>query len=276
MNQLVVNCCRVGLVLGVIAFSAEAPAQQGFPQGARSQAMAGAVSSHYDAWALLANPAGTAHAEGPQAVCTYQRYANSTSGFNSGAAAGLYPWRGWVSGLSFSRFGGELYSEQNIGLSLAHALGNSAFALRGHYLQYAIKDLDATGFLVLELGGITQLTPAFSVGLRAYNLGMTRLSESFEERIPSFLQMGLGYTYEDKLKLAAEVLKDLDQDASMLLGMEYRVVRPVVVRAGFSSPPFSGSFGFGFLLGHLQLDYAFASKPYLGFSNQLSLSYSLR
>jgi hypothetical protein len=68
----------------------------------------------------------------------------------------------------------------------------------------------------------------------------------------------------------AEIHYQTQMGNNVKLGVEYRVVDQVFLRAGFNTNPSRNYFGIGFTPGRFAFDYAFSTHFDLGFAHQAS------
>ena len=106
------------------------------------------------------------------------------------------------------------------------------------------------------------------------NPNRAKLAEFTDERLPTLLKLGLKYDFSKKVTVFTEVAKDIDFDANVLVAVEYKAIDLLYFRAGYATNPALSSFGFGLNLDQFKLDFASGFDSNLGFSPQVSLSYS--
>ena len=271
------------LLLIFIATPPSLAAFQFLDMGARPTAMGGAFCAVADdALAAHYNPAGMAQVHGRKVA------------LNSGRLFGLddlachsfsmlQPFRWAVLGLGAQRFGGTLYRESSLSLSLARPLGNSLFlglSLRG--LQLAISDYGVDHALVLDLGVLAALNRRLKWGLSVRNLSGGHLGRQ-QEGIPQNLVMGFAFRPHAGWLLSADLGPDLCPCSEgtlslarypilLRLGEEFCLWPPFTLRLGLQTRPTRFSGGMGVRAGPLRLDYCYRSHPILGGSHHVSLS----
>ncbi|PRY13670.1 hypothetical protein CLV24_10540 [Pontibacter ummariensis] len=254
--------------------SHQAQAQQLYSTGARAAALGGAAVALPDLWALQNNVAGIAGLEQPQAGA-YVENRFGIQAFTTVALQAVLPTEGYGSyGLSVSRFGDELYSQQHIGLGVAHRLGQFSLGVKADVWQVAVKSYGSEKGVALSVGGQGEIVPNLYVGAYAFNLNQAKLSAFEDERLPTVMKAGLAYRPAPKLLLIAETEKDIDYDASFKAGIEYQVLKDkLALRTGFNTLINKLTFGAGFQARQLNVAYAFGSTTLLGFSHHLSVAY---
>ncbi len=94
-----------------------------------------------------------------------------------------------------------------------------------------------------------------------------------EERVPTLLRVGLGYTFSKKLLMTLEAEKDIDQPERFRLGVEYHPNDVLYLRTGLSTGDLQGHFGAGFRLKRVDIDLAVAVRSQLGTTPIIGLNY---
>ncbi|MFD2514569.1 hypothetical protein ACFSRY_11890 [Pontibacter locisalis] len=250
-------------------------AQADTPIGARAAALGNASVTLPDLWAVHNNIAGVASLEQPQ-IGVYMENRFGVQAFTTAAFAAVYPTKQYGSyGLSISRFGDELFSQQHLGLGIGHKLGQFSLGAKLDVWQVSVKGYGNQKALALSVGGQAEIIPGLYFGAKAYNLNQAKLSAFEDERLPTVMKAGLAYKPFHKLLLAVETEKNIDYDANFKAGIEYQLLQEkLVLRTGFHTLTNQASFGAGFTARHLKIDYAFGSATLLGPSHHLSVGYA--
>ncbi len=180
-------------------------------------------------------------------------------------------------GLSLSRFGDELYSQQHVGLGVSHKLGQFSLGAKAEVWQVSVEGYGSRKAVTLSVGGQAEVIPDIYFGAYAYNLNQAKLAAFEDERLPTVMKAGLSYRPYQKLLLAIETEKHIDFPADFKAGLEYQLLQEkLALRTGFSTQTHKLTFGVGLQARQLQVDYAFGSTTQLGISNHLSLAYTFR
>ncbi|SDL35108.1 hypothetical protein SAMN05421823_105273 [Catalinimonas alkaloidigena] len=241
--------------------------------GGQAQGMGGTGVTLRDTWSLFNNVGGLAGLDKPSVGLFFERRF-ATNAFNVGALAVAFPGQRWgAAGLSFRRFGTDLYNEQRLGLAYGHKLGEVTLGAQAEYLQTAIAEVGTRHAFVLNLGGVASILPHLHFGAYIFNVTQTRLADYLDERVPTVMKAGLSYRPTDALMINLETEKDLDYPALVRAGVEYRIIPEVALRTGISTDPSVFYFGAGFTRHQFALDYALSTHPSLGLSHHLSLQY---
>lgn len=249
-------------------------AQNGdFRLGARSAAIGGAATTVTDGWSIFNNVGALGALDHSSGMLSYQnRY--DVSAFQVVGGAYVHHTDPLNAGVSFYRFGDNLFNQQKMTLAVGNSFDMVSLGLGASIVQYSIESLGTEQALIIEFGGLAFLTEQLTLGAHAYNITQSKLSD--EETLPTVLKAGLAYTPTDALLVSAEVQKDLDFDAILKFGLEYEIVKKVWVRTGFSTEPFKSSFGGGWQWSDFVIDYAFSDQTDLGAIHEISLTYLMR
>ncbi|WP_373512465.1 hypothetical protein [Persicitalea sp.] len=267
-RNLILGCLIPGWVWG----------QAGdFPIGARSQGMGNAVVAQADRYASINNIAGLATQTEASAFSSYHSY-YGFEGVNTLIFGAVVPLRQELSaGFSVQRFGDKIYNEMSFGLGVAHRINRISLGLKASYRQIAVNAASVSlskKALVMEMGGIAQLSSTVYLGAHIYNLAQGNYSGEGSTSLPTILKTGLTYIPAKALRLSAELVKNTDYPASVRAGLEYEVIPHLLARTGIATRPYTNHFGLGFVGGSFDFDYAVSSHPQLGWSHHLTLAYA--
>lgn len=188
-----------------------------------------------------------------------------------------------VGGLTFNRFGDKYFNQTQVGIGYSHQISSVSVGAKINYFQIAVDDQigitqGARGNVLLELGGMAQLSKKWAVGIYGYNFTQSKLKvlDAGEDRIPVILKAGVSYQPIEKIFLSIETEKNIDYPATFRAGLNYQVHKYFYVRTGISTEPFFSAFGIGFHPKDLAFDYALSNQTALGWVHQISLRYALR
>lgn len=252
-----------------------AQAQQQCNFGARSAGMGYTSVAVADVWAMGNNTAGIANLSAP-ALGVYAENRFGERAFTTVALQAVYPTQKYGTyGLSLSRFGDALFSQQHAGLGVAHKLGQFSLGIKADVWQVSVQEYGSRKAVALAAGVQGEVMPDLYFGAFAYNLNQAKLASFEDERLPTTMKAGLSYRPTAKLLLAAETEKSIDHGADFKAGAEYALLQEkFVLRTGFSTLTGSLSFGAGFKARQLQVDYAFGSTTPIGNSHHVAVVYS--
>jgi hypothetical protein len=240
--------------------------------GARSAGLAYASATLRDEWSLLNNVGGLAKNTEPVASFAYESRP-ALPGSNRTAAIFSSPVKIGVIGIGLFRFGDDVYNEQIISAGYSNQFGIASLGLKLNYVQYRADGFGTRSALSANCGGIAQITPTILVGAYIVNLIQPRLSTLDQERLPTKLVAGFSFKPIDQFLVAVEIEKELQYDALIKGGMEYRVHKKVTARTGFHVHPNAAFFGFGFQIKKLKVDYALQYSASMNVAHQASAAY---
>lgn len=243
--------------------------------GARNAAMGGATTTLGDQWSLFNNIGAMGLIEGDHAFTSYQNRFNVAE-FQTVGAGFIHDFGGLVGGVGFYRFGDEFFSEQRVNLAFGHKLDRVSLGVSVDYLQYNIATVGSKGSMVIEFGGVAEITEKIQFGAHIFNVNQANLVKETNEKIPTVMKAGLSFLPTEGLIINVETEKDLDYDEVFRVGLEYQIVENFFIRTGLSTEPFNGAFGVGFRPKRFQVDYAFSNDSNLGSVHEVSLSYSFK
>ncbi|TNF32078.1 MAG: hypothetical protein EP314_00405 [Bacteroidetes bacterium] len=246
-----------------------------FPVGARSAGMANASVCLTDIWAVHHNQAALVGLE-QAGVGAYYENRFLVSNLNLQAATAVLPTpRVGVFGLTYNRFGNNLYNQSRVGLAYGKRLWK--FLSVGIQLSYLntrlAENYGSRHSFIAEIGLLSQVTPKLRIGFHAFNLTRTRLANAYDERVPMNFRLGLMYDFSKKVKVAVEGEKDLELPPVFKMGVEYFPADVFAIRVGIGTAPFHADIGLGLRLKFLHFDIAGSVHPVLGFSPKASLAY---
>lgn len=268
---------------------------------ARSEAMGGAMTAVADQLGTsFYNPAALARTA-PRSVMA--SYVNWLTDINAGSLAAT--WGVGQTGriglaaqyLDYGDFDprdaqgnpGDDFTASDVALSLSWAAsaGESfAYGLTGRFVSESIDDVSSSA-LAADLGATYEFADKRTrAGAAVRNLGaQTKSIEGGDkEDIPITFAAGLSHRLRGApLLFAAEVLKPSDDEVGGAFGVEVAALKQMLIRAGYNtltgkietdsdSDNLAGiSFGAGFVLERLTIDYAFASYSELGDAHRFSI-----
>lgn len=252
-----------------------APATNNHPIGARSAAMGNASVALSDVWSLYHNQAGLAHLKKVETGFYYENRFLVPELSVKGIALAI-PVKSGVFGATATHYGFSLYSETKAGLAYAQSFGEKISAgLQLNYLNTFIGEGYGNKTMVTaEFGFMAELADGLSIGAHIYNPSRAKVSEYANERVPTIMRLGLNYKLSEKALICAETIKDTNHKPGFRAGMEYQVVEQVFLRAGISTNPAMNTFGIGFNLKHVKIDFASSINSVLGYSPQIGLNYT--
>ncbi len=240
--------------------------------GARSTGMGDASTTVADPYAVGNNVGGLGRLDQFFIYASYEIRYNLIE-ISRQAAGIIIPLRLGNIAFDLNRLGGGSYKEQSAGLSYSNQFGLASLGLKMNYYQMLIEGLSTRSALVFEFGGIAEITPQLLFGAHIHNLSQSGFLQRETGALPTVIKAGLSYRPSKKFMVNLELMKDIDFDPILRLGLEYRVFNFLQLRTGINDQPFQAYAGLGFSQSRLSIDYSFAQHGHLGGSSQISLSY---
>lgn len=280
---LFLNCCRLEiftmkkhlLLIVCCCLTTLLTAQSNVHFGGRSAGMAHASVTLSDVWSTHHNQAGLAWIKNPLAGVYYQNRFMISELSNIGLAY-AHPIKKGTFALQWSNFGYSLYQENKVGL--AYAMKFSEKLSGGVQINYLNTRLGGVygskNSLVAELGLQAKLTNKLSIGAHVYNPTQTRLNNYNKEAILTKMRIGIDYSFSEKLIWVIETEKDIDYNAYLKTGIEYKTNDKLIFRGGMSTGLSVASFGFGLNMEQYNIDIAAAYHQVIGFSPEISFTYN--
>ncbi|HEY0976277.1 MAG TPA: hypothetical protein VGE21_02310 [Flavobacteriales bacterium] len=244
------------------------------PAGARFAGLGYASTTLVDLWSVRANQAGLAGLDKPIAGAYYQQHWLATDLSMQGLAFALPVGKGCFAASAHS-FGGDLYTERQVGLAYAMNFGEGLRAgvqIDHLALQFG-EGYGSRSAMTVELGVQARLSKALWIGAHLYNPNQASLGGPYDEKAPTELRLGLGYTFNENVLLTGEVEKDIDRPERYRVGVEYRPSPALFLRTGVSTGPTQAHFGAGFRVKRLDIDLAAAVRSQLGLTPMVNLNY---
>lgn len=266
MRQLISQIMLLVLLLS----SLTAEAQNIDVTPASAQAMGSAVVSLAGGEYSAVNPASAANAP-------------TTFGINANNRFGLLPLSttSLMALLSvkntqlithFSHFGNTGYQENLSELGLARCLSpNWHMGLSFRYYLLASPELMRNPQYLSLNYGVQYQSKSWGVGLSLANpFGASFHDEYVHTHYPSTIRLGVHRQFQQLT--ASSQLTCLDfQRLSLQVGLQYVLLREIILRLGFLSQSSSLSLGISWVKRKFQFDYSFAYHQYLGFSPSFAL-----
>jgi hypothetical protein len=244
-----------------------------YPIGARSAGMASASVVLIDIWASANNQAGLGYLERPTAATYYENRLNVKS-LSLQAGAFALPVHSTTICVNYRYFGYSKYNESKFGLAVGKKLGEK-FALgvqMDYFHTYFADDYGTFGVLCGEIGLLSEPVEHLKIGAHLFNVSQSRQKTSLNDRIPTVMRLGIGYTIQGKATISVETEKDLQHDAVFKGGLEYSPFGDLFLRCGLSTGNiYQYAFGLGYGWKYFTIDMAFSHHKFLGYSPQISL-----
>jgi hypothetical protein len=243
--------------------------------GARSNALGNISILHQDFWAAENNPGALGFIKQWGAGVSYKNpFLVNDLAYKS--AVFSYPVSQGSFGISVGQFGYNLYNENKVGISYGQRLSKTfSLGVQLNYLSTQIGEgYGSSSALSGTIGLMALVTDELTVGAVVVNPNQAKLTTFQDERYPTLIKLGVGYEFSNKVNLMTEVVKDIDFSPQAKVGIEYQAMDIVYFRIGYASDPSLSTFGFGLNYQDFTLDFASGFHSTLGFTPQISLSFS--
>lgn len=242
------------------------------PAGARSMSMANASVTFEDVWAYHNNPAALANLKTFQAGLSYENRFLLKELQSQGVAIAVPLKVGVIS------VGGHMYGynrfrslKGGLGYSLKLAEKFSAGVQLNYQGIMLSEGYGTKSTMTAEAGILARITENWRMGLSVFNLNRAKLSNYQDDRLSTIMRLGTSYTFSEKVLVSIEAEKDLDYALRGKLGLEYQIVDHFFLRGGVATAPLELSFGLGYHLQMIQIDFGTAYHQILGWSPHFSL-----
>lgn len=265
------------IALALIALSPAYAGGEHEPAGARFAGMAYSGLTLSDVWSMRMNPAGLAGLDKPMAGVFYQSHYLSNDLAQQGLAVAIPLGKGTV-GVTGDRFGYSLYNESKVSAAYAMRFGEGLrVGVQFDYLSVRLgENYGNANVLTGEVGLQAKLTDALWVGAHVYNPFRAKLGGPYDERVPTFVRAGFGYTFSPKLLMTIEAEKDIDRKERFRFGAEYHPNKVLYLRTGISTGAVQGHFGAGVVLNKLQINLAVSVRSQLGATPIIGINYAFK
>lgn len=169
------------------------------------------------------------------------------------------------------------YSESQLGLGYGLALNkNLGIGAKFNYYHLRIPSYHSASAVTFELGSVLRISDQLFTGVSVYNPFRSPLGKNTGERIASVYKAGIGYQWSPLFLTQLEVIKESDQVTNIHLGIQYKPIDQVWVRAGVQTDPGSVYFGVGYLYLDFRMDLSVSLHQQLGATPGLQLAYMIK
>ncbi len=173
-------------------------------------------------------------------------------------------------------YGFELYRETKALLAYSHSFNNKFFAGAViNYHTFSISNYGKTSVFYFNLGGLVSITDQFSWGFSVSNINRASIADE-DDQIPTILNTGFTYNFQDYLKLNIALEKDITFSPSLKFGIDYNIIEYLSLRFGTSNSPSRFTAGIAINYSSFHLDYAVFTHQDLGLTHQVGLVISFR
>ncbi|MBC8006045.1 MAG: hypothetical protein H7X84_11265 [Verrucomicrobia bacterium] len=251
-------------------------AQEVFTPASRSQSLAGISVCLSDAWSAFGNQAGLAQINRPILGGTFQNRFLLKE-LSTGSALFILPVQSSVFAITFYQFGKTIFRQEKLGITFAQSLSPKLHAgLQFNYYSFFMpEENQSKGTYGVELGFQYQLTKNVLMGIHALNPIKTSIKTfSGEYDYPTRYNLGALIQLSGSFGFMTEVEKQLlIPEIIIKTGLEYEIMKKLVLRTGLSGKPYQLAAGMGFEVKKLRIDLAVAYNQHLGNSPSASFQY---
>lgn len=174
-------------------------------------------------------------------------------------------------GVGFMTYGFELYKQNKFALSYANRLGDNIFiGISAQYHTLSINKYGNTSYLTIIIGSLIYINPDLRFGFSIDNLLRNSIGEE-DSQVPIIYSTGISYDIFHNLTMNLALRKEIDIEAALSFGMDYRMINYLSLRFGFQNQPSTFSAGIGINYLKFELDYAAFNHLDLGLTHQVGL-----
>lgn len=238
---------------------------------ASAYAIANAAVAEQDQWTIFNNVGGISNTRDLTALFSIYRRFNINE-LSTLHIALVYPKGASAVGVTLQRFGDHLFSQNQLGIALGHNLGKTSLGIKANYLRTNTSFFGHKNSIVIELGGMTDLTPSITIGFYVYNINLAKTGTSDTSIIPLIVKTGFSYQPNLNFTFNFQLEKSHQTDITARIGLQYKMKEKLKVATGLQTNPLRNHFGISFELSKLVISYGFSHHHPLGFSQILSLS----
>lgn len=219
------------LILNFLYLSrVSAQVQEILPSGV---APAGADVVFTERWLAFSNPATLSREESVVASVGYENRYFAAELSNEYLSVAV-PTKYFNIGASFNFFGYADYHEMMAALTVARRFGIVSLGVEFDYFNMFLPD--EVGYrhaFTAQVGLQVDVTEQCVLGFRMFNPSFTQIDyNDVARRLPVMMHVGCNYTFIDDLDLLVEMGYVLNQGVDWAVGMEYRIMPELLVRAG--------------------------------------------
>ncbi len=225
-----------------------------------------------DAFAIFNNPAGLAQQNWREFSIYYSPSPFGLKQLSNNSAVYHEPTNYGSFAIAYSNYGFELYKENAFFVSYSTNISkNIFFGTTFAYRNLSIKNYGNDNTLTILLGGIAYLTPDLRIGFEIDNITHSSFGNS-DNQIPMVFDLGLSYSLLSKLVINTAIEKEIDNNTSLRVGIDYEIIKYLNLRIGAMNEPSSFSAGIGVNYSLFEIDYAVFNHQDLGFTHQFGIT----
>ncbi len=221
---------------------------------------------HQDVFSFAANPAALARQK-TAAIGVYAEQRFSLKATANYRLAAAFPSRLGNLGLLVQYGGFKNYNQSVAGLAYGRSLGTKAeVGIQFNYYASRTPGYSSTGNIGAEAGIRLHFTDKLHAGIQVSNPFPAPTVKGNEERSAAVYKLGIGYDVSELFFIGTEMVKEEDLPVNLITGMQYRFMKQLFARAGFTSATALLFAGAGLAWSHYRADISVSFHPQLGLS----------
>lgn len=265
---------RLSQIIGYMFFVHFSFGQSYLSTGARSNSMANSSVSLCDGWSYFHNPGALGNLTKVEIGLSYEnRFLLKELQTQSVVYA--QPLKKGVMSLGATFYGLDVYRSGRAGFGYSLQLFENLCA--GVQMNYQSihfsSNYNVSRTVTAEAGLYVKITDRWKLGISVFNIGRSKFSRDFDERISTVMRIGSLYQFSEIVRVTIEAEKNVNYLLRLKSGVEYNPLKKVFFRVGVATQPMEYAFGFGYRFSHIQLDLGSAYHQLLGWSPHFTLSY---
>jgi len=233
-------------------------------------------ASDSTAWAVFANPSGISNIQQPIAGTGYHN-AFQIDALSTQAAFAVIPTSLINTGLTYAKYGNQLFNIQQAGITAARALSNRlSLGCRLVYLWRDIKHAETSGTFLLDAGFRFRLSKTASFAVSAKNPAHQKIPDEYNDQpLPSSLSAACIARVSPSLRLTADVMHRTDYSRQVYaVGLEARLHKVAEFCGAVSAKPVRLAIGANINWKNLEIKLAANHHDHLGMSSTAGITYS--
>jgi hypothetical protein len=153
-------------------------------------------------------------------------------------------------------------------------LNNISFGVTAKYIEHKI-DNENGSLIAFDLSGKYLFKDDFSFGFVLENMYSSEMKMDVEkEKLPVLFRSGIAYEILPNWFISSEIIYMERTDLNYAVGTEINVYKTIKFRTGYNDSTEEYSFGAGFGIKNVTLDYSFTTHSELGDSHRFSMNYA--
>jgi len=177
-------------------------------------------------------------------------------------------------GIGFMTSGFDLYRESRFMIAFSHKYFNKLFTgISVNYHHVSIKNYGSDGAIYVDLGGLFYLLDNLRCGFSLHNINHASFG-NYDDQIPVILNSGISVDINTNFTLNLALEKDIRYNASIMVGLDYQIIKYLSLRSGFSNEPSRFTSGIGIHYLYFNLDYAVFTHTDLGLTHQVGFVFT--